>query len=183
MRLVKFILLVFTLFAFWVPVALAKEIESLTMISLADSFRPWTITVKADGQVEWNDSSSGYLLDSLKPPEEIKRKSTRINKSEVGRLFKMVSEAGYRGTLDLMREPKVKLIVKFNDGTKTINSGPSGLPAEDKKDKEAIMAFREIERALVKAADFDYKAEVKKYKESFSKPYIFLFYSVVYDDL
>lgn len=166
------------LFGIFTQPALAEEIESVTMISLAESDNPWTINMESDGRVEWKKSSGGYLADSLfGEKDDGPGRASRISGDDITKLFGMIAQAGYTKKLYHGQEPKIKLIVKLTDGTKIINNGPNRLSSD-----EEIKSFREIERAMVKAAGFDYNEEVKKYNGSSSAPYIFLYYSVVYRD-
>lgn len=124
--------------------ALAGELRAVRMISLADSFSPWTVTVGLDGSVEYANSSGGFLL--VEPAPE--KKTGAIPPQQAAALASLIKKAGYPADRSGMaQEPRIKLQIVYADGREITRSGPGDMAsAEDKK------AFAAIEAEFAKAA-------------------------------
>ena len=154
MRSIRFLSAFMCVWGMLVSSAFAADIASVSLVSLADNFNPWTITLQADGSVLWNNSSSGYLL--MEPKLEEKKGS--VPAAEVEKIFFLVTEAGYTQDREPPIEPGIKFIVVLANGNRVINCGPGDFAKDADK-----RAFRDIETALATVAGVDGDEKVFRY--------------------
>lgn len=153
MRCRKTLCLVICSVFFLSSAVFANQIMSVQMISLANSSKPWTITVASTGQVEWKQSSSGHLMDSMFGDDSHSPRITITREqSAVNALFEMITAAGYTQVIEQDQEPIVKLVVTYTDGKKVQNNGPSPFNSD-----EVLKTFRDIEKAFAQAAGYDFE--------------------------
>ncbi|MDL2271478.1 hypothetical protein LJC23_00410 [Desulfovibrio sp. OttesenSCG-928-I05] len=126
------------------PLPPRQELESVKLVNLTDTFSPWSLRVRSDCTVTWDNSSSGYLLFN---PERV-RQDGRIDEALCNRLFGAVVTHGYAKERPLEGvELAMKLLIFPREGKWFANHGPNTYGEE--KD---VAAFAEIERYFAEAA-------------------------------
>ena len=97
-------------------------LKAVTLVCLMNTFAPWTLTVEENGHVRWDNSSDGQLLADPK----LETKSGTIPVAVQQELWALLEKNGYteKKPVDGV-EPKMRLVLLFDDGKSLVNLGPA----------------------------------------------------------
>lgn len=121
--------------------AAAKSVERILYVNLLGGLEPWSVEIFRDGKVVWDNSSQGQLL--MEPAPE--RKEGLVPAERCQALADLLEKYGYTVKRPVAGvEPKIRLTVFFDDGTKVTNLGPSPLADDD-----VLRDFTEVEQVIL----------------------------------